>query len=453
MTQVVESNNNYLRELTGTDEASRGPAWAQSLKSAARARFAEVGFPTRRDEEWKYTSVAPIVETPFKLSDEPATVTVDQIAPYGLEGLDHVLLVFVNGRFVPHLSALTELREGVQIASLADIAATGDAGVQEHLGKYVKYEANPFVALNTAVLGDGAYLNIPRNVVIEQPIHFLFVSAPTAEPTVSHPRNLVVAGENSQATIVESYIGIDSLPSREGAGVGSDAVYFTNSVTEFVCAENAVIDHYKVQRESMASFHISTTQIDLKRSANFRSHAINLGGSLVRNDINAVLGGEGIECTLNGLYMARENQLVDNHTFIDHAMPHCPSHELYKGIIDGKGRGVFNGKILVRQDAQKTDAKQTNQTLLLSDDAQINTKPQLEIYADDVKCTHGATVGQISDEALFYLRTRGIDKDVARDLLTYAFASDIVSRIRVEPIRAQLDHVLLSERALEGIEH
>lgn len=443
MTQVLESNNNYLRELTGADIVD-SPEWVQALRRDARARFAQVGFPTRRDEEWKYTNTAQIVETPFKLADEPVAVSAEQLAPYGLEGIDHALLVFANGRFVPHLSNIDALPAGVEIASLADAVAAGDPTLQAHLGQYAKIEANPFVALNTSVLGDGAYLKIPRSVVVEQPIHLLFISTSTGEPTVSHPRNLIVAGENSQATIVESYVGIEG--SQEGS------VYFTNAVTEFVCAENAVIDHYKVQRESATAFHVATTQIDLQKSANFRSHSIGLGGALVRNDINAVLGAPGIECTLNGLYMARDLQLVDNHTYIDHAMPHCDSHELYKGIIDGKGRGVFNGKILVRQDAQKTDAKQTNQTLLLSDDAQINTKPQLEIYADDVKCTHGATVGQISDEALFYLRTRGIDKDVARDLLTYAFASDIVSRIRVEPIRAQLDHALLSERALEGIE-
>ena len=228
-------------------------------------------------------------------------------------------------------------------------------------------------------------------------------------------------------------------------------MYFTNAVTEVICAENAVIDHYKVQRESHDAFHIATMQVQLARSSNFTSHSIGLGGRLVRNDANAVLGGEGGECTLNGVYLANGRQLMDNHTAIDHAMPHCNSHEVYKGIIDGHARGVFNGKIFVRPDAQKTDAKQTNQTLLLSPDAQIHTKPQLEIFADDVRCTHGATIGQLSADALFYLRARGINKADARALLTYAFASDIVSRIKVEPIRAQLDHALLSERALEGL--
>lgn len=436
----MDANNNYLRDLIG--ETVEGPAWAEPLRSAARARFAAVGFPTRRDEEWKYTSTSAIAETPFRLADSPAIVSAEQIAPYGLTGIDHVQLVFVNGRFVPHLSTLRDLPKGVEVASLSDVAAADLDGVKAHLGKYAKIEPNAFVALNTSVLGDGGYVSIPRNVVVDEPIHFVFVSTAdeSGQPIVSHPRNLIIAGENSQATIVETYIGVD------------EDVYFTNAVTEVVVAESAVIDHYKVQRESLAAFHVSTTQIELSRASNFRSHAINLGGSLVRNDVNAVLGAEGIECTLNGLYMARGTQLVDNHTSIDHAMPHCDSHELYKGIIDDSGRGVFNGKIFVREDAQKTDAKQTNQALLLSAEAQINTKPQLEIYADDVKCTHGATIGQLSDEALFYLRARGIDKETAQNLLTYAFASDVVSRIRVEPIRAQLDHFLLSERALEGLE-
>jgi Fe-S cluster assembly protein SufD len=436
----MESNTNYLRELTGA-ESSGGPEWARALRTNAGARFAQIGFPTRRDEEWRYTNVAPIVETRFKLATGTSNLAAEQIAPFSLTGIDCVQLVFVDGLFHPALSTRQVLPKGCVVESLAKTLAQGDGVVQENVGRHATYDRNAFVALNTSVLGDGAYIHVPRGTVVETPIHLLFIStAPVGAPQASHPRNLIVAGENSQATVIETYVGL------------TQSVYFTNAVTEFVCSPSSVIDHYKVQRESSQAFHVSTTQIQLDRACRFSSHAINLGGSLVRNDINAVLGGEGIECTLNGLYMAKDNQLVDNHTSIDHAMPHCDSHELYKGIIDGHGRGVFNGKILVRQDAQKTDAKQTNQTLLLSAEAQINTKPQLEIYADDVKCTHGATVGQLSDEALFYLRTRGIDQSTARDLLTYAFASDIVSRIKVEPIRAQLDHALLSERALQGIE-
>jgi Fe-S cluster assembly protein SufD len=257
---------------------------------------------------------------------------------------------------------------------------------------------------------------------------------------MSHPRTLIVAGVNSQATIVESYVSLEDTE--------KPAAFFTNAVTEAVLAENAVIDHYKIQRESGKAFHIATFQVQQGRSSNFSSHSIALGGSLARNEVNAVLDAEGCECTLNGLYMAGGRQLMDNHTRIDHAKPHGTSHELYKGILDDTARGVFNGKICVHQDAQKTDAKQTNRTLLLSDDAVINTKPQLEIFADDVKCTHGASIGQLAEEAIFYLRSRGIDKEDARSLLTFAFANDIIGRIKIEPIRAQLEKILLAGRRL-----
>jgi Fe-S cluster assembly protein SufD len=249
-------------------------------------------------------------------------------------------------------------------------------------------------------------------------------------------RTLIVASRNSQATVCERYYGLPGL------------IYFTSAVTEIVLDEGAILDHYKVQEEGDAAFHIATTQAHLGRSCNFSSHNITLGGRLTRNDVNAYLDGEGGECTLNGLYVGDGERLIDNHTRIDHAKPHCASHELYKGVLDGKARGVFAGRIYVHQDAQKTDAKQTNQTLLLSDDAVIDTKPQLEIFADDVKCTHGATVGQLDAEAVFYLRSRGIDLQAARSLLTYAFANDVVSRIKVESIRRHLEETLLARQNL-----
>jgi Fe-S cluster assembly protein SufD len=281
---------------------------------------------------------------------------------------------------------------------------------------------------------DGAFVSVPKGVVLKQPLHLAFLASAGSKPAVAHPRSLILAGVNSQASIVESYIG------------AKGDVYFTNAVTELVADENAVIDHYKLQRESTEAFHVATMQVHLGRGSNVTSHSIALGGALVRNDVNAMLAAEGGECTLNGLYLAAGRQHIDNHTRIDHAMPHCASHELYKGILDGQAHGVFNGKIYVHPDAQKTDAKQTNKTLLLSPDAVINTKPQLEIYADDVKCTHGATIGQLADEALFYLRSRGIGRQEARNLLTFAFANDLVSRIKIEAIRNQLEGVLLADR-------
>jgi Fe-S cluster assembly protein SufD len=273
-------------------------------------------------------------------------------------------------------------------------------------------------------------------MILETPIHLVFVTTAAGEGTVSHPRNLVVAGVGSQATVVESYLGLE------------EELYFTNAVSEIAAGERAVLDHYKVQHESREAFHVANLQVHQEQASKFSTHYLGFGGALVRNEVRAALEGEGCECTINGLYMAGDRQHLDNHTVIDHAKPHCASHELYKGILDGKAHGVFNGKIFVRQDAQKTDAKQTNKTLLLSDDAVINTKPQLEIYADDVKCTHGATVGQLDADAIFYLRSRGIGREAARSLLTFAFANDIISRVKVEPIRARLEQTLLAAQQL-----
>jgi Fe-S cluster assembly protein SufD len=345
-------------------------------------------------------------------------------------GMDAVCrLVFVNGYYAPDLSALPALPAGVVLGCLAAALDAHGEQVEAHLGRHARFDDNAFTALNTAFFRDGAFLVLPRNVVLEQPVYLVFLS--TAEGAqVSHTRNLVVAGSGSQASLVEAYAGL------------GDGVYLTSAVNEIVAEDGAILDHCKVQQEGPGAFHFANTQVRQGRSSNFTSTFAGFGGQWVRNEVRAVLDAEGCECTLNGLYQATGRQHVDNHTVIDHAKPHCASHELYKGILDGQAHGVFNGKIFVRQDAQKTDAKQTNQTLLLSDDATINTKPQLEIYADDVKCTHGATVGQLDAEALFYLRTRGIGKDEARSLLTFAFANDVLGRIKVEPLRRRLEQAL-----------
>jgi Fe-S cluster assembly protein SufD len=291
---------------------------------------------------------------------------------------------------------------------------------------------HPFVSLNTAFVEDAAVLAVPAHQVVERPIHVIYVSAEPGVPAVSYPRLLVRMGENSQARLIETYVGPAGIP------------YFTNAVGEVVLEPGAVLDHYRIQREGSAAYHIGGLYVHAERGATFATHSITMGGALVRNDVAAVLGGEGIDCTLNGLYVADGQALVDNHTTVDHAMPHCGSHEVYKGILGGHARAVFNGKIIVRPDAQKTDAKQTNKALLLSDDATINTKPQLEIFANDVKCTHGAAIGQLDDDAVFYLRTRGLDLREARDLLIHAFAGDILNRIRIEPLREQVERRLMA---------
>ena len=346
-------------------------------------------------------------------------------------------MVIVNGHFVPALSRTTGLPAGVRVGSLAAAVSDHTEVVQRYLGQLAEFGNRAFTALNTALATDGAYVYIPDGVVLEQPIHLLFVTtaSPTSGPILANARALIVGGERSQARIVETYVG------PRGAS------YFTNAVTEVVAGENSVLDHYKVQQESFDAFHVASMHVHAARSANFSSHSFSLGGRLVRNDASALLDGEGAECTLNGLYVADGDRLVDNHTTIDHAKAHCPSHEIYKGILGGRARAVFNGKIIVRQDAQKTDAKQTNRALLLSDEAMINTKPQLEIFADDVKCTHGAAIGQLDEEAMFYLRARGLTYFEARDMLIHAFAGDILDRVKIEPLRVALEAELYAQLA------
>jgi Fe-S cluster assembly protein SufD len=439
--EVIEGRDAYLSDYADFEKgpSSKAPPWLQRVRSKAIDRFAELGFPTLRDEEWRFTNLTPLVKRRF----EPAEVfDLDRSTAHKLQSAifnagPSTLLVFVNGRYAPSLSSQRPLPDGVVAGSLAAVLKSQPESVEPYLAHYADYEDQAFAALNTAFIEDGAFVSIPRGKVVEEPIHLVFVTADD-EPVVVHPRNLVLAGVNSQATVIETYLALN------------EDVYFTNAVTEIVAAENAVLDHCKLQRESIAAFHIASTQLHLGRSSNFTTHSIALGGSLVRNDVNAVLDGEGCECTLNGLYLAKGRQHIDNHTRIDHATPHCASHELYKGILDGSAHGVFNGKIYVHPDAQKTDAKQTNKTLLLSPDAVIDTMPKLEIFADDVKCTHGATIGQLAEEAIFYLRSRGIGREEARSLLTFAFANDIIGRIKVAPIRSRLEEVLLAAQRLPG---
>ena len=404
------------------------PPAIADLRERGFARFSALGFPTTRLEQWRFTNVAPIAARAF-VPGEPVEVAPAALAPYELDGAAGGRIVFVNGRFAAGLSDAGSLPAGVEAGSLAAALRTDPETVTPHLGRLAGFEQRAFTALNTALVQDGAVVRIADGAVVERPLHLLFLTA-AADGRMSHPRVLVVAGENSQARIVESY------------AAAGDAPYFTNAVTEVAAGDGAAVDHYKLVRESLDAYHVASMHVRLGRSAAFSSHAVTLGGALVRNDVEAELAGEGGDCTLNGLYLAGGRRLVDNHTTIRHAMPHCTSHELYKGILDGQAHAVFNGRIVVAIDAQKTDARQTNKALLLSEDARINTKPELEIFADDVKCTHGATVGQLDDDALFYLRARGLGRDQARSMLIHAFASDLLGRIAIEPLRAQLDALL-----------
>ncbi len=407
------------------------PPWLRDVQAGAMAWFAGTGFPTTRQEDWRFTPVTPIATTAF-VAAERLHVLPQSLAEYSFGEETSVELVFVNGVFAPELSR-GPVEPGLTAGSLAERLRQDGAGLDGVLTRVAAPTGSPFTALNTALLTDGAFVEIARNAVVPRPIHVLFFSTVSGAPQVSHPRLLFIAGEHSECRIIETYAG----PASQ--------VYFTNAVSEFLVGDRAIVDHCKVQRESTAAYHVANMQVRTGRESVFVSHAITLGGSLVRNDIGAVLAGEGGDTTLNGLYVADGTQLVDTHTTIDHALPHNGSHEVYKGILGGRSRAVFNGKIIVRPDAQKTDAKQTNKALLLSDRAEINTKPQLEIFADDVKCTHGATVGQLDEEMLFYLRARGLGKHDARALLIRGFAGDITSRIKFEPLRERLDAALTAQ--------
>jgi Fe-S cluster assembly protein SufD len=409
MTALMDEKDTYLSAFARFERAHAGdrPRLVK-LRQDAIERFAALGFPTLEDEDWRFTPIAPLTRAPFERAEKRG----------------------MSAEFVGSLPA------GVIVCGLVRALADHPELVEPHLARHADFEEHAFAALNTAFLGDGLFIYLPPGAVVETPITLNFVAEPSHRPLAWFRRALVVAGRNSQATIVERYSGPPGT------------TYFTSAVTEIALDEGAIVDHYKVQQEGDGGFHVGTTQVRMGRSSNFASHNLAFGGRLTRNDINAYLGGEGSECTLNGLYLGGGEQLIDNHTRIDHAKPHCASHELYKGILDGKARGVFAGRIYVHPDAQKTDAKQTNQTLLLSDDAIIDTKPQLEIFADDVKCTHGATVGQLDAESLFYLRTRGIGKDEARALLTFAFANDVIGRIKIQSLRDELEQLLFAAHKL-----
>lgn len=414
--------------------AVNGRPWLEQLRREGIERFEAVGFPSNKTEAWRHTNVNAIARTVFELAEAqeaPASV----VEPY-LFGQATAELVFINGHFSARHSRLGMLPEGVIVRSLAEVLQSDPGLLEGHLGQQADIKANPFVALNAGFLQEGAFVYLAKGANFELPIHLVFVSMPGATATVSHPRVLIVAEEQVRGTVVESYVGTGS------------GVYFTNAVTEITLGENSEVDHCRLQQETMEAFHVSTTQVQLAENANLVSHSASLGGRLVRNDLNVVLQGERAHATLNGLVLLEGEQHCDNHTLLHHAAPNCPSHELYKHILQGKSSGVFRGKILVERAAQKTDSKQTSKSLLLSDDAYMNSQPALEIYADDVKCTHGSTTGPVDEDMIFYLRTRGVGLDAARHLLSYAFAADITRRIRVEPVRRRLEDLMAARQNL-----
>ncbi len=449
MTAVTETQDTYFRNFAGLERrrGQKDPVWLRKIRKEAIDRFAELGFPNSHNEEWKYTSVAALARIPFRpaadyLPPSDARQPKEPLRPY-LE--DCIPLHFYNGQFVEEMTPADTLPAGVKIASLAKAFSAGSEQLEKHFARYASYQKQAFVALNTAFVEDGALIEIAKDVILSKPIYLRFMAGPTTAPIVYHPRNLILLGQGSQATIVEQYLS---------ANQDNENLYFTNAVTEVVLGENARVEHVKEQDESRSAFHIATLQFQQERASSVNTHTLAFGSTLAREEVVAVLDGQGAECSLNGLYVTTGSQHVDNHTTIDHAQPHCSSRELYKGILDGKSTGVFNGKIVVRKDAQKTDSKQSNKNLLLAEDCVINTKPQLEIFADDVKCTHGATIGQIDAESIFYLRSRGIGLEQARTMLTQAFANDVIGKIKSETLRLRLEKTLvdkLARRVAPGI--
>jgi Fe-S cluster assembly protein SufD len=407
-----------------------GMGWLRDLREWGLARFEELGFPGPRDEHWKYTRTAAIAARAFRVADSAATPARDALEPLLIPGLDAHRLVFVNGRYRAELSDMGELPAGVEVSSLGQVLASSPERARPWVSSTPIRSG--FDALNQAFLDDGLWLEVQAGVALERPVHLIALSVGGEGAVLANLRNLIVLGVNAQAKVIESY-----------GAVGS-AAGLTNAVTTVGLAEGASLEHYKLQEESEKAYHVARLDVRQARDSRFTSHSVSLGGEITRNDLAATLEAEGAECTLNGLYMVDGRQHVDFHTSIEHAQPRGTSREFYKGILGGRARGVFNGRIHVHPGAQKTDSQQSNQNLLLSRDAEVDTKPELEIYADDVKCSHGATVGQLDPDMLFYLRSRGIDPDAARGLLTYGFAQDVIERMSLDAVRGRLERLIVT---------
>jgi Fe-S cluster assembly protein SufD len=434
MNEILDLKNWYIQNFEHLETNLNGDSETiHSLRRDAISYFSDLKFPTIKDEEWKYTNISPLLKynfRPVNPKKEIGFIPTDKIEKYLFDKMEHSLLVFINGHYSQELSKIQDLPKDVIVGNISSAIGDHSEIVKKHFGKYADYKNQIFTALSTAFIKDGVFIYIPGGKIIEHPIHILFLTDSKGEKLLIQPRNLFIAGKNSQVTIIEHYSSFD------------EDIYFTNTVTEVVAGENAIVDHIKLQEESKKAFHIARMEVDQERNSNFTSHLISTGGDISRNDFNSRFNDEGGECMLNGLFLTKDTQLFDVHSLIDHAKPHCNSHEHYKGILDDKSRGVFNGKVMVRKDAQKTNAFQENNNIILSDSALINTKPQLEIFADDVKCSHGATIGQLDSEAMFYLKSRGISKETARTILIRAFASDVIKSIKVNEVRNYLEEIL-----------
>lgn len=409
-------------------ERSDFPAWLQAGRDAALAAFRASGFPTLRQEEWKYTDVRPIASRRFRRARVPGSA--DALIEAQRLGADAACeLVFIDGRCAAQQPPSQV--PGARVQPLSAALAETPAFLEAHLTRYADIRRNGFVALNTALIGDGAVVHVADDTTVESPIHLLFASGTDARSAVAaYPRNLIVLGRGARATVIENYAGPDGCE------------YLTDSVTEIVLGPGAVLQYYRLQQEGAGGFHVGGTVARLDRDSRLVSHSLSLGAALSRGDLEVQLAGEGAAAVLNGLYVCGGRQHVDNHVRVDHLKPRTTSEETYRGVLDGSARAVFNGKVVVHKGAVKTDARQSNANLLLSDTAEVDTKPEFEIYADDVKCSHGATVGRLDPDMLFYLRSRAVPEQVARDLLVYAFAEDLIRRLDVKTIRERIERVV-----------
>jgi Fe-S cluster assembly protein SufD len=410
-------------------DATSAPDWLNSRRRAAIEHFATLDFPTTRNEDWHFTSVSAIAEREFTfVNAKTGDVTAADLQPFMFGSGDWHVVVFVNGRYTPRLSKLPGAQSGARVFPIADAPPE----LTQLIGTIVTdADKHAFTALNTAFMPDGVVIHVPKDSTVRHPIHVLFVTDTHAAKTAVYPRNLIVVDRNAKATVLESYVSL------------GDAAHLTNAVTEVSVGDGATLEHYKIQREGRRAFHVGTIEARQERNSHYISFSFATGAALSRTNIYTKLAGEGCGSTLNGLYMLDGEQHCDHQTRIEHAEPNCFSREVYKGVLDGRSHGVFNGKVYVHPIAQKTDGKQTNNTLLLSKEAQVDTKPQLEIFADDVKCTHGATVGRLDEMALFYMKSRGVDAETARRLLVYAFAADVLETIEQQDVKESLERFTL----------
>ena len=407
-----------------SEAPGKGIEWVESLRDEGIKKFLELGFPAPDNEDWRFTNVTPIARTDFSIEKNGHKKFPHAVLDgYTFPGLKTIRLVFVDGAYNEELSDVSALPKNADVMSLSSALTSKEELVKKYLSKYADFSKEAFTALNTAFMQDGGFVHIPSGTRLMEPVHLLYITDKCDSPTMTNHRNLIVIGDNCEANIIEHYVSLD------------DSVYFSNVVTELVVGENSTVGHYMIECESRKAFNVSTLRVEQSRSSNIRSHSVLLGGALVRNNVHPVLAGEGCDSLINGLFMPTGRQHMDNYMVVEHASPHCESRQFYNGVLDGRSRGVFHGRIIVHKDAQKTDAKQTNRNLLLSDNAQIDTKPQLEIYADDVKCTHGATIGQMDENAVFYLRSRGIGEETARDILLSTFTSGTLENMQLEEIR------------------